>query len=83
MGAQTPGEERRGEYEHSGASRAHTHTVRVCSSALTPSSARTAPAGPRDLQGHPDTADQKSATHSLKHGLAAWWAAAVCTAVPH
>ena len=34
----------------------HTHTVYVCSSALTPSSARSALAGPRDLQGHTDTA---------------------------
>ena len=46
------------------------HTLCVCSSALTPSSARSAPAGPRDLQGHPETAYHKSATLSLKHGLA-------------
>ena len=66
---------------------AHTHTVYMCSSALTASSARSALAGPR--RGHPDTAYHKSASHSLKHGLAdalkyiQEWAAAVCTAVPH
>ena len=42
---------------------AHTHTVYVCSSALTPSIVRSALAGPWDLQGHPDTADHKSASH--------------------
>ena len=35
---------------------AHTHTVCVCSSALTTSSAKSAPVGPRNLQGHQDTA---------------------------
>ena len=49
---------------------AHTHTVYACSSALTPSFARSALAGPRDLQGHPDTAYHKLAAHCLKHGLA-------------
>ena len=49
---------------------AHTPTVCACSSALTPSSVRSALAGPRDLKGHQDTAYNKSATHSLKHGLA-------------
>ena len=48
----------------------HTHTVYMCSSALTPSSARSTLAGPRDQQGHPDTAYHKSASHCLKHGLA-------------
>ena len=68
---------------------AHTHTVYVCSSTLTPSSARSALAGSRDQLGHP--AYHKSASHSLKHGLAdalkyiLRWAAvtAVCTAVLH
>ena len=61
----------------------------VFSSALTPSSARAALAGPRDRLGHPDTAYHKSASQSLKHGLAdalkyiLEWAAAVCTAIPH
>ena len=61
----------------------------VRSSALTPSSARSAVAGLRDLHGHPDTAYHKSAIHCLKHGLAdalkyiQEWAAAVCTAIPH
>ena len=61
----------------------------VFSSALTPSSARAALAGPRDRLGHPDTAYHKSASHSLKHGLAdalkyiLEWAAVVCTAIPH
>ena len=61
----------------------------VCSSALTASSARSALAGPRDRLGHPDTAYHKSASHSLKHGLAdalkyiLEWAAVVCTAIPH
>jgi hypothetical protein len=49
---------------------AHTHIVYVCSSALTPSSTRSALAGPRDQLGHPDTAYPKSASHSLKRGLA-------------
>ena len=68
---------------------AHTHTVNVCSSALKASSARSALAGPRDWLGHPDTANHKSASHSLKHGLAdalkyiIEWAAAVCTVIPH
>ena len=68
---------------------AHTHTLCVCSSALTASSARSALAGPRDRLGHPDTAYHKSASQSLKHGLAdalkyiLEWAAAVCTAIPH
>ena len=53
---------------HSGSLR--THTVYMCSSALTPSSARSALAGPWDRLGHPDTAYHKSASHSLKHGLA-------------
>ena len=57
---------------------AHTHTVYVCSSALTASSARSALAGPRDRLGHPDTAYHKSASQSLQDGLAA-----VCTAIPH
>ena len=48
---------------------AHTHTVYMCSSALTLSRARSALAGPRDLQGHPDTAYLISTTHCLKHGL--------------
>ena len=42
----------------------------MCSSALTPSSVRSALPGPRDLQGQPDTAYHKSASHCLKHGLA-------------
>ena len=68
---------------------AHTHTVYVCSSALTASSARSAFAGPRDRLGHPDTAYHKSTSHSLKHGLAdalkyiLEWEASVCTAIPH
>ena len=68
---------------------AHTHTMCVCSSALTPSSARSALAGPWDRLGQPDTAYHKSASHSLKHGLAdalkyiLEWAAVVCTAIPH
>ena len=49
---------------------AHTHTVYVCSAALTASSARSALAGPWDRLGHPYTAYHKSASQSLKHGLA-------------
>ena len=66
----------------------HTHTVYVFSSALTARSARSVLAGPRDRLRHPDTAYQKSAIHSLKHGLAdasnyiLELAAAVCTAIP-
>ena len=61
----------------------------VFSSALTPSSARAALAGPRDRLGHPETAYHKSASHSLKHGLVdalkyiLELEAAVCTAIPH
>ena len=68
---------------------AHTHTVYVCSSALTPSSTRSALPGPWDWLGHQDAAYHKSASHSLKHCLAEAlkytleWAAAVCTAIPH
>ena len=68
---------------------AHTHTVYVCGSALTPSSTRSALAGPQDWLGHPETAYHKSVSHSLKHGLAEAlkytleWAAVVCTVIPH
>ena len=60
-----------------------------CSSALTASSARSALTGPQDRLGHPDTAYDKSASHSLKHGLMnslkyiLEWAAAVCSAIPN
>ena len=43
----------------------------------------------QDRLGHPNNAYHKSASHSLKHGLAdalqytLEWAAAVCTEVPH
>ena len=61
----------------------------MCSSALTASSARSALAAPRDQLGDPDTAYQKSARHSHKHGLVdalkyiLEWAAVVCSAIPH
>ena len=49
---------------------AHTHTLYVCSSSLTASSARSGLAGPQYRLGHPDTVYHKSASHSLKYGLA-------------
>ena len=61
----------------------------LCSSALTASSVISALAGPRDRLGHPDTAYHKTASQSLKHGLAdaikyiLEWAAAISTVIPH
>ena len=61
----------------------------VAVTALKASNARSDLASPRDRLGHLDTAYHKSASHSLKHGLAyalnyiLEWAAAVCTVIPH
>ena len=64
---------------------ARTHTLYVCSFALTANSARSALAGPQDQLGYSDNAYHKSTSHSLKHGLvdAIEWAASVFTAIPH